>query len=204
LFILGLVFPLAAQEEDQESEPDTEIPEIIWDTYVPDRYRAGDKHLNISAGTIIPTIFAGPGMDGHDHNIKVGGMGSLAFSYFFTPHLFFGGELRGMFAGTGAKNNLFIVTVGPYVGYQFIVDRFEFPIRFMTGISPQTYGTSEYFGWVINPGASAFFRFNPEWSFGLNMQWWMLPQWPKSKGSNKSFVLGNFLEISLSVRYHLQ
>jgi hypothetical protein len=203
LLILGLVFPLAAQESEPESEPEIEAPGIIWDTYTPERYRAGDMHLNITAGTIIPMLFTGPGMDGHDHNISIGGMGSLAFSYFFTPNWFFGGELRGMFAGTGAGNNLFIVTIGPYVGYQFTLGRFEFPIRLMTGISPQTYVTYEYFGWIINPGASVFFRYNTEWSFGLNFQWWMLPQWPE-KGNNLGFVFGNFLEISLTVRYHLQ
>jgi hypothetical protein len=197
LFILGFVFPLAAQEDD----PDTEVPNIIWDTYVPDRYRAGDKHLNISIGTIFPTIFAGSGMDNKPHNIDIiGGMGSLAFSYFFTPNWFFGGELRGMFIGTGAGNNLFTVTLGPYVGYQLTAGRFEFPIRLMTGIAPQTYVGKEYLGWIINPGTSIFYRYNPEWSFGLNLQWWMLPQWPKN-GKN---VLANFLEVSLAVRYHLQ
>jgi hypothetical protein len=198
LFILGVVFPLAAQEEE---DPETEIPEIIWDTYVPDRYRAGDKHLNISLGTIFPTFFVGTNIVDNKHNINiVGGMGSLAFSYFFTPNWFFGGELRGMFAPTGGKNMLFIVTIGPYIGYQFTAGRFEFPIRLMTGIAPQTYAGNEYLGWVINPGASIFYRFNPEWSFGLNFQWWMLPQWPK----NNKDVFANFLETSLSIRYHLQ
>jgi hypothetical protein len=198
-----LVFPLAAQEEDTESEPDTEMPEIIWDTYVPDRYRAGDKIFGISLGVIFPIVFSGKPIEDNNHNINVvGGVGSLAFSYFFTPGWFFGGEIRGMFIGTQAENNLFVVTLGPYIGYQFTAGRFEFPIRLMTGIAPQTYVSSDYFGWIINPGASVFYRFSPEWSFGLNAQWWMLPQWPE-KG-DKSFVLGNFLEVSLTARYHLQ
>jgi hypothetical protein len=194
-----LIVPLAAQEEDPESEPENEFPEIIWDAYVPDVYRAGDMIIHVTVGTIFPTIFKGSGMGSRSSNInKIGGMGALAFSYFLSPNWFVGIELRGMFIGSIQKNMLFIIPIGPYVGYQFTAGRFEFPIRFMTGIAPQSYKDNGYFGWIINPGASVLFRYNPDWSFGLNLQWWMLPQWPKD-GKN---VFGNFLEVSLSARYH--
>ncbi|MDR0313051.1 MAG: hypothetical protein LBI14_05595 [Treponema sp.] len=196
-FLFLLIYPLAAQEE----EPEDEFPDIIWDIYVPDVYRAGDMMFHITAGTIFPTIFTGSGIERNNHGINtIGGIGALAYSYFLTPNWFIGGELRGMFIGTRAKNMLFIVPIGPYVGFQFTAGRFEFPIRLMVGIAPQLYTEDGYFGMIINPGVSVYYRFNPDWSFGLNLQWWMVPQWPKS-GKN---VLGNFLEISLSARYHFQ
>jgi hypothetical protein len=198
LFLFLLILPLAAQEEDPGSEPDNDFPEIIWDTYVPDVYRAGDMIIHITAGVIFPTVFTGQGMGSGSTNVSIGGVGALAYSYFLSPNWFIGVELRGMFAPTTGKNMLYIIPIGPYVGYQFTAGRFEFPIRLMTGIAPQLYLDYEYLGWIINPGASVFFRFNPDWSFGVNVQWWMLPQWPK----DKRFVLGNFLEISLSARYH--
>jgi hypothetical protein len=193
--MLGL--PLYAQE-DGDTEPGSPPIESDWDAYIPDLYARGDKTFNISLGILIPTVFAGSGMHGNPHNIKVGGTGSLAFNYFLGAHFFVGGELGGMFAGTRGKNMIFIVPFGAHVGYQFVIGRFEFPLSLMIGAAPTKYLDKGYFGMIIKPGASAFFRFNSDWSFGLNTNWWMTPQWPKDDEN----VFGNFLEITLSARYH--
>jgi hypothetical protein len=79
-----------------------------------------------------------------------------------------------------------------------VVRRFEFPLTLMIGAAPQRYLEKGYFGLIIKPAASAFFRFNADWSFGLNAQWWILPQWP----ANGKDATGNFLELSLSALYH--
>ena len=197
LFLIG-VLPLAAQEEAQEEDHEDEIPSIIWDTYVPDLYRSGDRTFIITLGPIFPTFFTGSGMEGDSSNLRFGGTGSLAFNYFISPGWFIGGELGGMFAATGGRNMLFIIPFGPRIGYQFVIERFEFPFTLMIGAAPQRYLEKGYFGLIIKPSASGFFRFNADWSFGLNAQWWMLPQWP----ANDKNVLGNFLELSLSARYH--
>ena len=196
LVLMGFALPLVAQEVD--SDPDDELPAIVWDSYVPDVYRAGDKILTISAGVLFPTVFTGRGLEGNGSNINIGGMGSFVFSYFLTPRWFVGGELAGMFASTGGRNMVFIIPIGPRVGYQFVLGRFEFPLALMVGAAPQKYLDKGYFGLIIKPSASGFFRFNPDWSFGLNTSWWLLPQWPEN-GKN---VLGNFLELTLSARYH--
>ena len=196
LFLLGLIMPLAAQEEEEDHEDD--MPAIIWDTYVPDLYRPGDRTFNITLGAVIPTIFTGQGMEGNSSNIRLGGMGSLGFNYFLTSNFFVGGELGGMFAATGGGNMLFIIPFGPRIGYQLVLNRFEFPLTLMIGAAPQRYLEKGYFGIIIKPGASAFYRFNADWSFGLNTQWWILPQRPEN-GKN---VTGNFLELSISARYH--
>jgi hypothetical protein len=194
MFTIGAALPLAAQEED----PEEEFPAIIWDSYVPDLYRAGDRTFTISIGLQVPTIFTGKGMDGNSSNIKLGGLLSLSFNYFLSPNWFVGAELGGMFAPTGGKNMLFIVPFGPRIGYQLAVNRFEIPLTLMIGAARQSYLEKVYFGLIIKPGVSGFFRFNPDWSFGLNAQWWILPQWPV----NGKDAVGNFLEISLSARYH--
>jgi len=199
LFLLAGLIPLAAQEENPDTtQPGDENPAIQWDTYVPDLYRAGDMIFGISAGLMVPTVFTGTGMDGNSSNINLGGMLVLSYSYFFSPHWFFGGELQGMFAGTGGGNMIYMALFGPHLGYQFVLGRFEFPVQIMTGAAPQKYLEKGYFGWVIKPGISGFYRYDADWSFGVNVQWWMLPQWPK----NGRDVFGNFLEISISARYH--
>ncbi|MCL2834703.1 MAG: hypothetical protein FWD78_16150 [Treponema sp.] len=197
LLLVTALSPLAGQEENPDSPPQ-EQPSINWDTYVPDLYRAGDMTFGISAGVMIPTLYTGKGMDGNSSNIGPGGVLMLSYTYFLSPHWFMGGEVEPMFAGTGGGNMIYIVPFGMHVGYQFVIGRFEFPIRLMTGFAPQKYLEKGYFGWIIKPGISGFFRYDADWSFGLNVQWWMLPQWPK----NGKDVFGNFLEISFSARYH--
>jgi hypothetical protein len=202
-FLLILLFmvnlsPMAAQEEDQDSDSEDDIMPIEWDTYVPDFYRTGDRTFTISAGLIIPTFFVGKGMEGNSSNINLGGMGSLGFNYFLNANWFVGAELGGMFAATGGRNMLFIIPFGPRFGYQFVINRFEIPLTLMIGAAPQRYLEKGYFGLIIKPGVSGFYRFNADWSFGLNSQWWILPQSP----ANGKDVVGNFLELSLTARYH--
>ena len=193
-----IILPLAAQEEDPDFDPDNEFPYVEWDNYVPDLYQRGDKTFTLSVGAMIPTIFAGKGMDGNSSNIKLGGMGSMSFNYFLNSNWFIGGEVAGMFAATGGRNMLFIIPFGPRIGYQLVFGRFEIPLTLMIGGAPQRYLEKGYFGLIIKPGASAFFRFNPNWSFGLNAQWWIVPQWP-ANGKN---VVGNFIDLTLSAKHH--
>ena len=201
--LLFLVLPalnlFAQEEEPPDEQPSAPIIGSEPIDYNATLYSRGDKNFVITLGVVFPTYFAGKGMGDNDHGLSVvGGTGSLAFNYFLTPHFFLGGELSGMFVGTRAKNMLYIIPFGPKIGFQFIFRRFEFPITLMVGAAPQKYLSRDYFGLIIKPGASVYWRFNPDWSFGLNGIWWFLPQWPKN-GYN---AYGNFMELTLSARYH--
>ena len=202
--LLLLALPgLTLYAQEQEEPPSEESPaspplESDWAEYNATLYSRGDKTFTITLGVVIPTYFTGKEITDNQHGLSVGGTGTLAFNYFLTPRFFVGGELSGMFAGTRAKNMLYIITFGLRIGYQFIIRRFEFPISLMVGAAPQKYIENGYFGLILKPGVSAFWRFNPDWSFGLNGIWWFVPQWPKN-GYN---AYGNFMEVTLSARYH--
>ncbi|MDR0474800.1 MAG: hypothetical protein LBH43_14145 [Treponema sp.] len=200
VFLSLPALPLAAQDyNDGEDETEPSYPNIDtdWDSYISDPYAKGDKNLVFSMGVLIPTIFTGKGMEG-SHNISPGGTGSLAYDYFLNSRFFLGAEGGGMFAGTVGKNMLYMIPFGLRLGYQYILNRFEFPFVLMAGAIPQKYSEKGYFGLIVKPAASIFFRYNNDWSFGLNFQWWMVPQWPKDNRD----VFGNFLELTLSARYH--
>ena len=192
LFLPGLA--LSAQEE--EEDPDHIPTESEWFDYVTAPYTRGDRTFNISLGTVFPILFVG--IDNNQHGLRLGGTGSLAFNYFLDPNFFLGVELAGMFSGTRRGNMFYMVPFGIRAGYQYIYRRFEFPLSLMVGAAPQRYLENGYFGLIVKPGASAFWRYNPEWSFGLNTIWYFVPQWPKN-GNN---AYGNFLELTLSARYH--
>lgn len=205
LIVFISVMPLFAQENDDED--DSYLPSIDsdWDSYTPDIYSLGDKIFTVSGGVLFPTVFAGPGVNPDNSqpykNIIVGGIGSLAYSYFLNAHFFVGGEVSGVFAATIGKNMLYIIPFGAHVGYQFLLGRFEFPVSFMIGGAPQLHAEKSYFGMIFKPSVSGYFRFSSDWSFGLNVKWWMLPQWPKGEDIGRD-VLGNFLELTLTARYH--
>jgi hypothetical protein len=202
IIFLLLVFPLSflfAQEEAPPEDAPVMAPiESEWEEYSMNTYSRGDKTFTITLGFLIPTFLFGKDIPDNNHGLSLGGTGTLSFNYFFTSHFFLGGEVSGMFMGTRAKNNLFIIPIGPRIGYQFIYRRFEFPLTLMVGWAAHKYLESNYGGLIVKPGASAFWRFNPDWSFGLNALWWFVPQWPK----NGYDAYGNFLELTLSARYH--
>jgi hypothetical protein len=198
LFLVLPFFRLAAQEEETPEEPEASPIESEWVDYNTMMYTRGDKTFAITLGVIFPVYFTGDGIDDNQHNLKLGGTGSLSFNYFFSSHFFVGGELSGMFSGTRAGNMLYIVPFGVRLGFQFVIRRFEFPLTLMIGAAPQKYLEKGYFGFILKPGASVFWRFNPDWSFGLNGIWWFVPEWPKN-GQN---AYGNFVELTLSARYH--
>ena len=200
VLVLCLLFSglsLAAQEgNDPDEDPDEAPPDSEWVDYTTAPFSKGDRTFVISLGIVFPTVFIG--IDNNDHGLSLGGTGYLAFNYFITQRIFVGGELGGMFSGTRAGNMLYIVPFGPRIGYQFWYRRFEFPVSLMIGAAPQKYLNKGYFGPIAKPSVSAFWRYNPEWSFGLNGAWWLLPQWP----NNANNVIGNFLELTISARHH--
>jgi hypothetical protein len=213
VFLLLLVFcwfsgqgvVLFAQEEDEDDQDDDAPLETDWDWYVTDTYSLGDQTFIISFGVIFPTVFLN---NGHkiDHHFSppVGGTLSLAYNYFLSSHFFLGGEIGVKFNYTLAKNTIFIIPIGLRAGVQFLFKRFEFPLFLVVGIAPQRYLNDSYAGLFLKGGGSAFFRFNPDWSFGLNVDWSWYPQWPKEDGRRipSKDVYANMLGITLSARYH--
>lgn len=198
LLLCIFVLPLSAQSEDDSDEEGTEI-EADWYGELPPLYSSGDKTFNISLGLIFPTLFIENGK-AIDLNMSVlGGAGSLVFNYFLDAHFFIGGEIGGQFNSTLAKNTIFIIPIGLRGGYQFLVWKMEIPLTLAMGIAPQRFLEQEYLGFFLKGGASAFYRFNPDWSFGMDLSWSWFPQWTKEPAKN---VDGNYINLMFTARYH--
>jgi len=190
LFIFSSV--LLAAQEDGGTE---------WDSYYDEAlYTRGDQTFIITLGVVFPTLFSNNGKK-IDHKITppVGGIGSLSYNYYLTKNIFIGAEVTGMFFGTLGGNSLFIIPIGARGGYQFNVWRLEFPLNIALGMVWHRYLNDGYYGLYAKVGGSAFFRATMAWSFGLNVDWYWLPEWTKDKSKN---VDGNVLDISISARYH--
>jgi hypothetical protein len=190
-------YPEDEYPNDDYPDDDDEVPAEDYTGYIPDLYSKGDSFFSINLGLLFPTVF--PEIK-TGHNLDIPNYtGFLSYNYFITSHWYIGGEIGGMFATTKGKNMLFIVPIGIRGGYQFVVSRFEFPVGMALGFAPQRYLDFGYPGFYWKGGGSAYFRFNPDWSFGINAYWWWIPQWFRDPAYN---VNGHFMELTLSARYH--
>ena len=209
LLMLMTVLFLHAQdaETDEEDEDEGGINiESDWSKTV-NPYTRGDQLFCINLGLVQPLFFVEQEEGYLDTNMNLGGLGSLGYIYFLDAHWFLGGELSGMFSSTIDKSMFYIIPIGFRGGYQFIINRFEFPLSLLIGFAPQSYSDRTYFGFFAKPAAGAFFRFNTDWSFGLNTSFWWVPQWTSktrvfSQRTSAINIHGFFWEFSLGVRYH--
>jgi len=197
VLLIGLPLLLYAQEEDDNDpaiEPD-------WDVYSADLYTKGDQVFNISLGTVFPVVFTDADGNKIDHKFRppVGGIGSLSYNYFLNSNIFVGGEISGMFMGTIGKSTAFVIPLGARVGYQFVLWRFEFPLALSIGMAWHRYLNLAHYGFYMKGGGAVYYRYNSEWSFGLNTNWFWLPEWTADREKN---VHGNIFELTLSARYH--
>ncbi|MDR2393388.1 MAG: hypothetical protein LBD93_04445 [Treponema sp.] len=193
----GLVpAPLSAQEGEEPSE---ELPiDSEWPGISTSLYTRGDQTINISLGMLFPMLFVGnKGI--LDNKVDFGGTLSLGYTYFVSSDVFVGGELDLMFAGTLGKNMLYMIPFGIRAGYQAILGRFEFPLSLTVGAALQRYLEESYFGLFVKGTVSGFFRFNSNWSFGVNTAWWWVPEWTRESAKDAQ---GHFLETTLAARYH--
>ena len=63
----------------------------------------------------------------------------------------------------------------------------------------QSYNGTRYFSLFFRPQAGVFYQYSPEWSFGGELSWDIVPQWYKDSSFNRT---GNFLNIGFAARYH--
>ncbi|MDR0320071.1 MAG: hypothetical protein LBI28_01075 [Treponema sp.] len=194
ILLLALPVMLIAQEDsDPDVEPD-------WGDYRNELYSRGDQTFMISLGVAFPTLWLNDGkIINHNITPPVGGTGTLALNYYFSSLFFIGGEIGGMFFTTLDASNLYTINLGFRWGLQFVIWKIEIPITLAVGMSWQTYLNSSYYGLYLKGGLSAYFRATNDWSFGLASNWVWMPEWTNEPRNN---VDGNFVDLTLSARYH--
>ena len=189
---------LYSQEQEQEEDEDQIVQPDRDYSYL--RPVSGDQAITISAGTIFPVFFLNNGNLVNPHNFDpVGGNLYLAYNYFFSYGFFLGGEVSFIFISTIGENTAYFVPLGIRAGYQFSIWRLEFPLSFSVGMAWHRYLDLGYYGLYLKTGLSAYFRFNEDWSFGLNSAFGWYPEWTENKKNNMD---GFIVDLTLSVRYH--
>ncbi|GHV84180.1 hypothetical protein AGMMS50212_15200 [Spirochaetia bacterium] len=204
IFLTFITLPSFCQDEEEDDDEDSQggnRPPIssIWRGTDDSMYTRGDQIFAINMGVLLPLFITDKDGKQIPTNMIVGGNGALSYSYFLDPNTFVGAELQGTFSQTLSKNFLFFIPIGVKVGYQFVYKRFEFPFSLTIGGITEQYITYNLYCLYLKPQASGFFRFSPDWSFGVNAAWWWVPQWTNDSARD---AYGNFFEITLAARYH--
>ncbi len=190
LIILPLIH-VFSQEDNEDEE------------YIEEVYGLGDQTFTITAGVIHPLFYSTTDFEFNDTNLTMGGAGSLSWNGFISSKVSLGGEFGGMFAFSPNDRILYMMPLTFKVSYYFRSYPFEFPIYCGAGISFNSISDAFHLDFILKPGASVFWNFNPEWAFGFNLVYWWVPQIYTGDGmvpaSHTRF--GSFLETSLSALF---
>ncbi|MBN1685296.1 MAG: hypothetical protein JW852_01515 [Spirochaetales bacterium] len=172
-----------------------------------DIYGIGDQTFSINAGTILPLFIFG--VDGTSvggfSKLTVGAAGSLRWTTFLNNEMTIGVDVGGMFALTKLDRVLIMLPVSGMFTYAIRFYPFEVLLQAGLGVSFTKLDDDLYIGPVLKPGASFYWNYSGEWSFGVQADYWFVPEiYFGSKVPAEQSAFGNFLGITLTTLYHFQ
>lgn len=180
-----ITVPEDSNPEDSDGDSYIEDEEFIYKMN-----QKGDQFIKIGLMVNIPLHPA-------VNKLKVGGAGTLGYMRFLSSNLAVGGDASFSYMTTIGRNVFTCIPLMAKVMYQFTVNKLEFPITLGIGGAFQNYIGESYFGLIIKPEVGVFYRYSPDWSFGANVGWSMMPQWTKD-----SSYFGVIMDAGVTVRYH--
>jgi hypothetical protein len=189
---------LYAQDEAETDDEGGDEIDVDWGDYEQTKYTLGDKTFTFTAGAVFPVLFSNNGA-AFDSNQTVGATLTAIFDYFVSPDFAVGGEIGLISTGSRGSNMLYVIPIGARVQYQFNIWIFEFPISVSIGMCPTKFLDYANFTMYVRGTVSAYWRFNPDWSFGLSAAWTYIPMWAPDKNSTSQ---GNYIGAALTARYH--
>ncbi len=191
-FFIFLLFPFCGYTEDESS-----IHPISSYTYEP--IRKGDQYIRMGLQLGIPLFNTSRTQFAIKTKMYPGGVIFLGYSYYLTKGWSVGGDIRFGFYPTLGSNLYFAIPFTFTAGYTFTTGKMRFPLSFGIGGDFQSYNGTRYCGLFFRPQAGVFYQYSPDWSFGGELSWDIVPQWYENTEYNR---IGNFLGISFAARYH--
>ncbi len=172
-----------------------------------DIYGLGDQTFSINAGAVLPLFIVGfdGTYTGGFTKLSVGASGSLRWGAFLNNETSIGADLGGMFAVTELNRTLIMLPVTGVYSYTLSFYPFELMFHVGLGVNFTKLDNDLYIGPVLKPGASFYWNYNGEWSFGLQTEYWFVPEFYFGDSVPVSHnAFGNFLGITLTTLYHFQ
>jgi hypothetical protein len=160
----------------------------------------GDQTVALNMGLFVPLFFQDYTGKYYPSNMSLGGIGSIQWNAYLSSFLRLGLELGGVFSFSPTPKSILMMPFTAKITYLFSFGRFELPIYLGAGINLVKYADNLYnLALILKPGASLYWRFDANLSFGLNCAWWWTSELP---AANHDPIMGNFVEITPSLFYH--
>lgn len=202
-FVLATSFALAQSEKAPAAPGDKpEGGEEKRSLFAIEGHQLGDQTLALSAGVMVPLFYQE--FDGayHDTNLNVGGAGELQWSAYVSPSVRVGIDIGGGFARSPNDRTLFLVPITLKAAWVLDYSRFEFPFSLGAGISIVRYREWSHVDMILKPGVGCYWRYDTNWSFGLNLAWWLDFQTVTKYQEANQARMANFLIITPGVFYN--
>lgn len=202
LFAALINVNLRAQEEEEPQDPFTPQTAINSRTL-------GDQSFAISVGLFIPIAFQvlrdDPGLGvsagTYTGQLKIGGVGSLAYNAYLGRNLKVGLRVTGQFAADINGNYMYQIPITARATWEFHPwSRISIPVFLGIGVDLISWKQNLIAAPIFRPGFGVYFDWNAEWSFGLDISYWFVPQ-IKANDPLKD-VLGHFMDVMLAAEYH--
>lgn len=165
-------------------------------------HQLGDQTLALNAGMMVPLFFQEFDGTYHDTNLTVGGAGELQWSAYVSPSVRVGLDIAGSFARSPNERTLFLMPITVKAAWVLSVSRFEFPFSLAAGISIVRYREWSHIDFIMKPAVGGYWRYDSNWSFGLNLAWWLDFQSATGDQPDNQARMGNFLMITPGVFYN--
>lgn len=185
-----------AQDADkpQETPPDSGLEVLEFKPI-----RTGDKYIKIGLGLGTPLFNTSNKRFAIPTKMYPGPKIFVGMHFYVKDGLSVGGDLSFEFYTTIGKNLYFNVPISFAVGYTPTYKRWRFPMGIGVGGIFMSYLENKAFGLYINPYASFYYQYSPDWSFGGELNWAITSEFRKNADYARA---NNNLGISFSVRYH--
>lgn len=134
------------------------------------------------------------------YNLFWGGNITLGYNFFIDSLFSIGGNVNFNYHRTRGSNVFYNVPLMAKGTINLVAGRYEIPISFSAGIALQSYLTRFYLGPIAKPEIGLFYRTNSEWSIGVTLGAYLMPQYYIGHPENNRF--GTTVEAGLSIRYH--
>jgi hypothetical protein len=172
------------------------------EAYYQNPLERGTQGISFNLGGIIPRFFLNPAAGAIlPTQMWPGAAFGISYEYFVDKSLSVGASFGGCFMTTVTGQTLFMVPVLATISYYFVFMPFEIAPVFEAGAAWMKVNELLAFQPLFKLGVESAYRVNKDWSLGLALKYWLVPELYSGDLSADS-RLGNFLEISLLALYH--
>ena len=182
------------------------VPVLVLAEEAQPFYDQGTQNFTFSLGPRFPLFVLFPSdWDFNTGQFKpLGFCGSSGWEMFTSENQAFGVEM-GYGANQVVDGERFfsVPLLATSRWYPLPASAVDFPLTLKGGFAYSRMNALEdqvYLGFALAPSVGLLWRSLPSWSFGLEMSWWVLPEWYIRNAPERTGI-GNFFSIALTATY---